>query len=57
MAGSSMMCIPGYAIWLWYTTPGTWREKMDTIVSPTLDLAEIRPKGSEAAALSKLTHL
>ena len=32
-------------------------QKMDTIVSPTLDLAEIRPKGSEAATLSKLTHL
>jgi len=57
MAGSSMICIPVYAIWLWYTTQGTWREKMDTIVSPTLDLAEIRPKGSEAATLSKLTHL
>ena len=26
MAGSSMVCIPGYAIWLWVTTPGTWRE-------------------------------
>ena len=26
MAGSSMLCIPGYAIWLWVTTPGTWRE-------------------------------
>merc|ERR1719397_1995267 len=39
MAGSSMICIPVYAVWLWYTTPGTWREKMDTIVSPTLDLA------------------
>ena len=26
MAGSSMVCIPGYAAWLWFTTPGTWRE-------------------------------
>jgi len=57
MAGSSMVCIPGYAAWLWFTTPGTWREKMDTIVSPTLDLAEIRPKDSEAAQHSKLTHI
>jgi len=57
MAGSSMLCIPGYAIWLWVTTPGTWREKMDTIVSPTLDLAEIRPRDSEAAQHSKLTHI
>ena len=30
---------------------------MDTIVSPTLDLAEIRPKDSDAAAHSKLTHI
>jgi len=57
MAGSSMVCIPAYAIWLWVTTPGTWREKMDTIVSPTLDLAEIRPRDSEAAQHSKLTHI
>jgi len=57
MAGSSMLCIPGYAIWLWVTTPGTWREKMDTIVSPTLDLAEIRPSDSDAAQHSKLTHI
>ena len=26
MALSSMVCIPGYAAWLWFTTPGTWRE-------------------------------
>ena len=32
-------------------------QKMDTIVSPTLDLAEIRPKDSDAAAHSKLTHI
>ena len=32
-------------------------QKMDTIVSPTLDLAEIRPKNSEAAQHSKLTHI
>ena len=32
-------------------------QKMDTIVSPTLDLAEIRPKDSEAAQHSKLTHI
>jgi len=57
MAASSMACIPIYAAWLWFTTPGTWREKMDTIVSPTLDLAEIRPKNSEAAQHSKLTHI
>jgi len=57
MAASSMACIPAYAAWLWFTTPGTWREKMDTIVSPTLDLAEIRPKNSEAAQHSKLTHI
>ena len=86
MAASSMLCIPGYAIWLWVTTPGTWREvrilllsryhssgviniilrykyilislqKMDTIVSPTLDLAEIRPSDSDAAQHSKLTHI
>lgn len=26
MAISSMACIPIYAAWLWFTTPGTWRE-------------------------------
>ena len=26
MAGSSMMCIPVYAVYLWVTTPGSWRE-------------------------------
>lgn len=26
MAASSMGCIPIYAAWLWFTTPGTWRE-------------------------------
>ena len=26
MAASSMACIPIYAAWLWFTTPGTWRE-------------------------------
>jgi len=57
MAGSSMICIPSYAIYLWVKTPGTYREKIDTIVSPTIDLSEIRPKNSEAANLSKLTHL
>jgi len=57
MAGSSMICIPAYAIWLWTTTEGTRAEKMEKLVSPTLDLNEIRPKGSEAAQLSKLTHL
>jgi solute carrier family 6 GABA transporter-like protein 1 len=57
MAGSSMMCIPTYAIWLWVKTPGTTQEKIDLIVSPTLDLAQIRPKNSDAALHSKLTHL
>jgi len=57
MAGSSMICIPSYAIYLWVNTPGTVREKIDKIVSPTIDLSEIRPKDSEAANLSKLTHL
>ena len=32
-------------------------QKIDKIVSPTLDLKEIRPAGSEAAQHSKLTHL
>jgi hypothetical protein len=57
MAGSSMMCIPVYAVWLWVKTPGTTQEKIDLIVSPTLDLSEIRPKDSDAAKTSKLTHL
>jgi len=57
MAGSSMICIPIYAIWLWVNTEGTRQEKIDKIVSPTLDLKEIRPAGSEAAQHSKLTHL
>jgi solute carrier family 6 GABA transporter-like protein 1 len=26
MAGSSMICIPAYAAWLWFTTPGTTQE-------------------------------
>ena len=26
MAGSSMVCIPAYAAWLWFNTEGTWRE-------------------------------
>jgi solute carrier family 6 GABA transporter-like protein 1 len=57
MAGSSIVCIPVYAIWLWVTTPGTYQEKMDTIVSPPLDLTAIRPKDSDAAKTSNLTHL
>ena len=32
-------------------------QKIDKIVSPTLDLKQIRPPGSEAAQHSKLTHL
>jgi hypothetical protein len=52
-----MSCIPVYAIWLWVNTEGTRQEKIDKIVSPTLDLKEIRPAGSEAAQHSKLTHL
>ena len=44
------------------TTIKIWRkislsQKIDKLVSPTLDLKEIRPPGSEAAQHSKLTHL
>ena len=31
MAGSSMICIPIYAIWLWVNTEGTRQEVYDTI--------------------------
>lgn len=57
MSLSSIACIPTYAIYLWFTTPGTRQEKYNLIVSPELDLTQIRPKGSEAACHSKLTHL
>ena len=41
----------------WRILHDIYFQKMDTIVSPTLDLAEIRPKNSEAAQHSKLTHI
>lgn len=57
MAGSSMVCIPIYAIWLWVKTPGTTQEKIDLIVCPKLDLSTVRPKDADKALQSPLTHL
>jgi len=57
MAGSSMICIPVYAVWLWVSTSGSIQEKIDLIVSPPIDLGSIRPKDSDAAQHSTLTHL
>lgn len=39
---TSMMCIPGYAMWLWWKTPGDNRTKFERLFRPPLALAEIR---------------
>jgi len=39
-----MLCIPGYAIWLWQTTPGDSIDKLRTIVRIDEDVTQLREK-------------
>ncbi|XP_004923491.1 sodium- and chloride-dependent GABA transporter 1 [Bombyx mandarina] len=41
---SSMLCIPGYMVYLWRVTPGTWHEKFNTIVRIPEDVPSLRTK-------------
>ena len=66
MAGSSMMCIPGYAIWLWNKTEGTAKEVRTTVlqcVTPVLLIktekkrvspVDRRPSTAEAPPIGKI---
>ncbi|CAA98519.2 Transporter [Caenorhabditis elegans] len=35
---SSMLCIPGYAIWIWFKTPGTVQEKIKLLCRPDIEI-------------------
>ncbi|XP_047037404.1 sodium- and chloride-dependent GABA transporter 1 [Helicoverpa zea] len=41
---SSMLCIPGYMVYLWRVTPGTWQEKFHKIVRIPEDVPSLRTK-------------
>ncbi|CAH0599182.1 unnamed protein product [Chrysodeixis includens] len=41
---SSMLCIPGYMVYLWRVTPGTWQEKFNKIVRIPEDVPSLRTK-------------
>ncbi|XP_073958697.1 sodium- and chloride-dependent GABA transporter [Choristoneura fumiferana] len=41
---SSMLCIPGYMVYLWWVTPGTTKEKFYTIVRIPEDVPSLRTK-------------
>ncbi|KPJ19592.1 hypothetical protein RR48_05978 [Papilio machaon] len=41
---SSMLCIPGYMVYLWRVTPGTRMEKFHTIVRIPEDVPALRTK-------------
>ncbi|KAK3927707.1 Sodium- and chloride-dependent GABA transporter 1 [Frankliniella fusca] len=41
---SSMLCIPGYMVWLWYKTPGDFQTKFRTIVRIDDDVESLRAK-------------
>ncbi|XP_025157242.1 sodium- and chloride-dependent GABA transporter 1 isoform X2 [Harpegnathos saltator] len=51
---SSMMCIPGYMIYIWYVTPGTTSEKYRKLIKIDDDVAALRKKlnPSKAAAIN-----
>ncbi|XP_049881488.1 sodium- and chloride-dependent GABA transporter 1 [Pectinophora gossypiella] len=49
---SSMLCIPGYMIYLWRVTPGTRQEKFNTIVRIPEDVPTLRTK-MQAEELAK----
>ncbi|XP_052753085.1 sodium- and chloride-dependent GABA transporter 1 [Galleria mellonella] len=49
---SSMLCIPGYMVYLWRTTPGTRQEKFNTIVRIPEDVPSLRTK-MQAEELAK----
>ncbi|CRL08262.1 CLUMA_CG020857, isoform A [Clunio marinus] len=50
---SSMLCIPGYAIWLWQKTPGDSIDKLRQIVRIDDDVPQLREKmQAEAKKLS-----
>ncbi|KAK6050232.1 hypothetical protein COOONC_12264 [Cooperia oncophora] len=35
---SSMLCIPGYAIYAWFTTEGTYSEKFKILFRPDIEI-------------------
>ncbi|KJH48522.1 hypothetical protein DICVIV_05372 [Dictyocaulus viviparus] len=35
---SSMLCIPGYAVYAWFTTSGTYSEKIKTLFRPDIEI-------------------
>lgn len=52
---SSMLCIPGYMIYLWVKTPGDFQTKMKLLVRIEDDVATLR--GKMTAAASEITAL
>ncbi|CAG7733170.1 unnamed protein product [Allacma fusca] len=52
---TSMLCIPGYAIYLWRKTPGDFQTKFKLLVRPEINLEEIR--GKATALTSDITTL
>ncbi|KAL4712522.1 hypothetical protein ACJJTC_007538 [Scirpophaga incertulas] len=52
---SSMLCIPGYMVYLWRVTPGTTREKFYKIVRIPEDVPALRTK-MQAEELAKHTQ-
>uniref|UniRef100_A0A0N5AMZ9 Transporter n=1 Tax=Syphacia muris TaxID=451379 RepID=A0A0N5AMZ9_9BILA len=51
---SSMLCIPGYAIYLWFTTKGTFFEKFELLFRPNVQLNSIREQQSIGMELFSL---
>lgn len=51
MALSSMLCVPGYAIYKFITSPhpGTWKERLLAITKPELDLEALKNKYTSAS--------
>lgn len=52
---SSMLCIPGYMMYLWINTPGDFRTKMKLLVRIDDDVATLR--GKMTGTISEITSL
>lgn len=55
---SSMLCIPGYAIYKFSVTPGTFRERMKNLCRPDIDIdEEIRQRKLKEEGTSSVTSV
>ncbi|XP_054168846.1 sodium- and chloride-dependent GABA transporter 1-like [Oppia nitens] len=57
LALSSMLCIPGYAVYIYFNTPGDFAEKMKALFRPDISEieAEIRQRALKDAGLTTVT--